>query len=478
MKFSIFSRLVIGYLALFLPISVMSAFSFFQLEELNRISSSIMQADKTIIDLTSELREVVSSETDYEKNFIVTQEKAFLNSIMQSQGIFRKHLGDTITVSDKVKSEELLLRVSNLQKTFDLLFNEQIRQYNEYRAVHRKLYEKQRESFVSKINDDLTSLIHSSEENIFNKIKVVSATLERGSQAGLGIMAVSLLLGSIILFFITRTISIPLSEMNARTREIAAGNFEGKLTITSPPEIAELATSFNMMCDRLKELDAMKADFCSMMSHELRTPLTSIKEATNLMLDGIGGTPTDKHKRLLTIITEESRRMIELVNSLLDLSKMKAGMLEFNFVDTDIASLVSMVRNEIEPLVESKQLDVQTEIDDLPKIRVDVERILQVLRNLIGNAIKFTPVGGNVRISGKKTHDAVRISVTDNGPGIPKEHLDRIFVKYQQIMETTSLKGTGLGLAIAKNIVMAHKGKIWVESGNGKGCTFHIELPC
>jgi two-component system sensor histidine kinase GlrK len=225
----------------------------------------------------------------------------------------------------------------------------------------------------------------------------------------------------------------------------------------------------------------MKADFFAAMSHELRTPLTSIKEGTGLLLEGIGGPTTEKQRKLLAILAEESNRLILLVNSLLDLSKMEAGMMSYDFALAQIEPLLKRAVAEVAPLVEAKQITVESAVDQpLPAVRIDAERILQVLRNLLGNAIKFTPKGGLVRVSARPRGNKLEIAVKDSGPGIPQEALLSIFEKFNQGKRADDLarSGTGLGLAIAKSIISSHGGKIWAESQLGHGSTFIFVLPC
>jgi two-component system, NtrC family, sensor histidine kinase GlrK len=224
----------------------------------------------------------------------------------------------------------------------------------------------------------------------------------------------------------------------------------------------------------------MKSDFFSTMSHELRTPLTSIKEGIGLLQDGVGGSISDKQKRLLSILSEESYRLIGLVNSLLDLSKMEEGMMTYHFQEEYLSPLVRRVITEMMPLIEAKKIQLQTETGGaLPVLKLDPERILQVLRNLIGNAVKFTPEGGQIGISACLGNEGVEFSVKDTGPGIPKENLKAIFEKFNQLPVKASewMKGTGLGLAIVKHIVTAHGGRVWAESDPGQGSTFIFVLP-
>jgi two-component system sensor histidine kinase GlrK len=241
-----------------------------------------------------------------------------------------------------------------------------------------------------------------------------------------------------------------------------------------------LAESFNAMCDKLKAAEKMKSSFLSVMSHELRTPLTSIKEGIGLLQDGAGGSITEKQKRLLNILSQETARMIGLVNSLLDLSKMQQGMMPYYFGDEHLQLLTEQVMKELAPLAEAKKIGLHADFaQDVPPLKLDGERMLQALRNLIGNALKFTPEKGSVAIILRTTDQAIELSVKDTGPGIPKESLDTIFEEYHQLpgKHPAGVQGSGLGLAIVKEIIVAHGGKVWAESGPGSGSILTFTLP-
>ena len=229
------------------------------------------------------------------------------------------------------------------------------------------------------------------------------------------------------------------------------------------------------MCTRLKEVDQLKADFFSMISHELRTPLTTIKEGTNLLIEGVGGTLTEKQGRLLAIIGAESNRLTGLVNSILDLSKMEAGMMKYTYEQGNIAPLIGRAMTEIAPYAESKKIRLEKRIhSDIASCRMDGERVLDVLRNLMGNAIKFTQEGGRITVAASPAAEGIEVSVSDTGPGISTERLATIFEKFEN---SDQKKGTGLGLAIVRHIVTAHGGKVWAESETGKGSKFTFVLP-
>ncbi|KPK01620.1 MAG: hypothetical protein AMK71_04930 [Nitrospira bacterium SG8_35_4] len=342
-------------------------------------------------------------------------------------------------------------------------------------------YNKEKELAVNGVLENLKLLKAHIQSSTYDKIKKLGEAEGNASKVAIVMGLISMVAGIVISIFITLNITRPLSEIKKSTGEIARGNFPDDLKLDSPPEITELANAFNLMCAKLKQIDKLKSDFFSLMSHELRTPLTTIKEGTNLMIEGLeNGKSTGKQKRLLTIISEESNRLINLVNSLLDLSKMEAGMMAYNFVPTDIARLINKVSREIEPLAENRNIKIHTALNNGSSlIKVDRDRILQVLRNLIGNAVKFTPDGGHVKVSSRMVEEGVNVSVEDTGAGIPADNLSTIFNKYEQVTlgGSNKIKGTGLGLSIVKHIIDAHGGKIWVESTLKQGSVFSFVLP-
>jgi two-component system sensor histidine kinase GlrK len=188
---------------------------------------------------------------------------------------------------------------------------------------------------------------------------------------------------------------------------------------------------------------------------------------------------TEKQRRLLTITAEESNRLIELVSSLLDISRLEAGMVTYHFCECDLNPLIDRVVRELTPLAESRQIRVEKKLSDVCRLSMDEQRILQVLRNLIGNALKFTPQGGTVTVRSASVERGISVSVSDTGPGIIREQAAFIFDKYRQaaVSGARKIEGTGLGLAIVKHIVQGHGGSVWVESEEGRGSTFIFILP-
>jgi len=238
-------------------------------------------------------------------------------------------------------------------------------------------------------------------------------------------------------------------------------------------------TLFKKAEEELKKVIALKEDFISIVSHELRTPLGPIKEGVRIILDGITGPVNDDQRDLLSTVERSANRLNRLINNVLDFQKLQAGKMSFNLQDNDIVELINEVHKAMLLLTKPKGLDFTVEYgQDLPKIKFDKDRIMQVLNNLINNAIKFTEQG-NIKIIAKKESSAIHVIVEDSGPGIKKEDMPKLFRSFQQLdlAKEKGLGGTGLGLAISKEIILQHKGKIWVESEPGKGASFQFTLP-
>ena len=232
---------------------------------------------------------------------------------------------------------------------------------------------------------------------------------------------------------------------------------------------------------RLKELDKMKSDFVSNVSHELRTPLTAIKGSVDNMLDGITGSLNEKQARYLTRIKSNADRLARLISDLLDLSRIEAGKIDLRPTNLSLVALIKEVAESLRPVAADKLINLQVLSHDAGiKAWADRDKVTQVLMNLIGNAVKFTPQKGKVTVAVEKNgNEWVRISVADTGPGILPEEANKIFAKFYQIAQQSKekTKGTGLGLAISKALVEMHGGKIWVETAGGQGSTFSFTLP-
>jgi len=231
--------------------------------------------------------------------------------------------------------------------------------------------------------------------------------------------------------------------------------------------------------EQLKKTMEAKSQFVSMASHELRTPLTSIKEGIRLVLQGKSSPLDDKQKKFLGLAQRNVDRLARLINNVLDFQKLDSGKTDFNIQENDANEVIREIKETTATLANDKKLSLITELDEnLPIVKFNRDKIMQVLMNLVNNAIKFTDQGG-VTITSAKEGKTIRISVQDTGPGIKEEDLPRLFHEFEQLTDISNRKpgGSGLGLVISKKIIERHNGKIWAESEYGKGTTFHFVLP-
>ncbi len=230
---------------------------------------------------------------------------------------------------------------------------------------------------------------------------------------------------------------------------------------------------------RLRKLENIRRDFVANVSHELRTPITSIKGYAETLLDG--ALDDKKHAReFLQIINADADRLRQLVDDLLDLSRIESGKMKLNMIPCDVRALVSSIVATLDKQATQRSIAIENEIPStLAKVRADESALTQVFLNVLDNGIKYNKEGGCVRISAHEKGPFVQIDIADTGIGLSKEDLPRIFERFYRVDKARSrqLGGTGLGLSIAKHIIQAHHGEIFVQSELGKGSTFSFTLP-
>jgi len=231
-----------------------------------------------------------------------------------------------------------------------------------------------------------------------------------------------------------------------------------------------------------KDLDRLKANFVANVTHELRTPLVAMEKSISLILSKAAGELSQKQEEFLLMAKRNINRLGLLINDLLDLSKLEAGKMDLKNRNVQIDEVVNESVATLNTWAQTKSITIEKRIqENLPKIGIDPDRIIQVLNNLIGNAIKFTPDNGKVSVGARLSEggSGIEVSVEDTGVGIEEKNLTKVFDKFYQIGErsSTDVNGTGIGLAVAKEIVELHGGRIWAESEKGQGARFIFTLP-
>ncbi|MFW6011401.1 MAG: ATP-binding protein [Desulfosalsimonas sp.] len=485
-KFTIFKRLILGYLLVLLIVIALGVYSTSRLDEMSRIIHSISSIDSETIGMANRIRDSIISQRSLERKYIVSGDMDFHLQFIEVEQYIGKNLDQISTLMDSEEKRRLISDVKKSHERYFSLVQEEVLLKKIASEYPRLKFSNQKEKLSDDIINNLQKVAESAETAMEKKIEMSGEIGSQASRVTAVITIGFIVMAVLISFFNALTINRPISELIKGTREIAAGKFDKHMQILSPPEINELASAFNHMCDRLKELDDMKADLISRISHELKTPLTVIREAVSLYPACNSEGSEEKQARLLGIIEEETERLITSVNKILDLSRMEAGMMEYCKEKCSIVHLLEMSVSKVRPIAESRGISLEIDTgSDLAHAFMDEEKIATVLDNLIDNALKFTPTNGRVSIGAslkyekksKNFHDKkaafIEVYVSDTGPGIPEQSLKDIFDKYKKLHD----KGSGLGLHIAGQIVKAHGGEIWVKSKYGRGSTFFFTLP-
>jgi len=287
---------------------------------------------------------------------------------------------------------------------------------------------------------------------------------------------IAIAIALLLTYFVANRISSPIKTLATAARKLGQGDLSQRVTIKETDEIGELAEAFNSMADGLERDETLRRNMVADTAHELRTPLTNIRGYLEAVQEGL----KQPDAELLRSLDEEAATLSRLVNDLQELSLAEAGELKLNFQIENVAALVGPAVAAAGSQAARKQVSLTSQLPPaLPPVSVDRQRIGQVLRNLLDNAIAHTPPGGSIAVSAEKQANTVKISVSDTGEGIPPEDLPNIFERFYRVdkSRTRATGGSGLGLTIARRLVEAHGGTIEAKSEPGKGSRFSFTIP-
>ena len=310
--------------------------------------------------------------------------------------------------------------------------------------------------------------------------------------------------GVFIFLYVRKNLVVPIIVLRDAASQVEKGNFSVRVEVGGRDEIGVLSQSFNQMAHALdlafrennelmrsleearitaEAANQSKSDFLANVSHELRTPLNAVLGFSEVIRDGMAGPVTEEQKEYLNDIMESGRHLLDLINDILDLSKIEAGKMELETSEFDMRELIERSFIMFKEKSFKHRIEAESVIGNgIGKIVADERRIKQVLFNLLSNAFKFTPDGGKITVNVRKIPgdpEQIECSVEDTGIGIKKEDISRLFKPFEQLESVLTKEhgGTGLGLALCKRIMELHGGKIWVESEFGKGSKFIFTLP-
>lgn len=447
-------------------------------QQVVHISESIVSKNYAISDYSKRMLENLLSMEENEKKYHLLKKADYLKFFTDARSEFEASLLKILALSGQNQDIS-----SNWQEVYD--------SYRKYAVLagYRKDGSENGQSDRIWIPEKVinTWIEKISKARLDNQAEVETATRElnrRGIKSvhnaliGLGLSSLVGLLGVIYLAY---SMIKPLKDLMRGIRSISKGRQSEPLKIHSKDELGELANAFNEMADRLRQEEQLRSDFISMLSHEIRTPLTSIRESVNMIEEEVMGPINERQHKFLQIAGTEIGRICDLLNHLMQASRLEPGALKLNYKPVDTYALVAMCVESLRPNAEAKRVSIISEISpETSDVYGDAQYLQQVFLNLVGNAIKFSDPQTRIwiRAGAVDKHKRLTLSVVDTGPGILEEDQTNLFNKFYRATTVREHQdGVGLGLSITKNIVEAHGGTIWVESQVGRGTTFSFTLP-
>ena len=481
MRLSIFWRIVLTSLLIIVVMAGVNFYALFQLRQLSALSTTLASQHYPAIELAKRLLTVSYGQLNSEKKYLAVRDATFLQHFDEEVEEFQRGIETLIRQERSEEGRQFLEQARQYQQQRLLLFNTELENTAGTVGTLSPDYEIRRNGLMDQVTASLEHYVDFHDAAIsagVGRSRESSAQAEAVTEQ---LVLLALLFGIGLAGIASYTILRPLRELQNHIKQIGQGNFRASLNIQAPSELRNLVDTVNWMGGKLQELDDMKSEFLAHVSHELRTPMASIQEGTHLLLDEIPGPLSEEQRTTLRIIADSSRRLITLISTILDLSKMDAGMMEYRIAPTDLKRITDMSVNKIRLLADAKHVQLVVESPaQRVWVKADSIRIEQVMDNLLSNALKFSPEGGIVKTQMTPGHKSgvLEVSVSDMGPGIPADELPHIFERFYQGSNKSkhSTPGSGLGLALAKKVVEAHGGRIWMESEVKKGTTVRFIL--
>lgn len=492
---SLFNKLFFGYLILSAIMILPCGVSIYNLLELENFATSVARHDLELSKTIEQLKAIPPSMEAEGRRLVTLYKKDAYKSLMSLIRDFK----DNLTSVQRDGPKEIIPIIHdielNLGKLEKLAGNANASS-PESRPPEITPVEAQREEEVKTLIADIMAGLHDLEKGVQQAISLRSSTISSLSSQAIKI-TIWVLAGAIVFFivftpwFLYRYIKRPIDHLRHGIKIVGQGHFDQPITIKSRDELGKLAEAFNTMAEKLKELDKLKSDFIGVASHELKTPLTSMMEAGKLLSEPKIGKLNEEQQELVTILNGSMSRLHGLIDDLLHLSRLKARLKAIKKRPFDITKIFSDITQTLEPMIQKKNLDIELVLVSWLKknIPVDKEGLFGAFINILHNAVKFSPKNGKIKIildhSDNYGNKWLRIGIIDAGPGVDKLETEKIFDKFYQIQHIRKKDGAGLGLAIAREIILAHGGKIWVESPPregvavlpGKGAAFWSILP-
>ena len=477
-KFGILAKLFAWYLLACLIFYATIILLFAHIKNQGRITSNIVNRNYQISTSSKLMIDALWSMAENQKKFELMHEEGYRNYFEDGLKQYETGLFNILWLSAS----------SSGDNPWDALYKELEAQFGTGKGDKEAAYVHSsapwlKDEVISKWVDQIQKARAANEQQIEEMVRSLNARGRKADELGIVGVLASLLIGLLGIIGFSFNMIRPLRELRRGIKSLSSSGITAPIRIHASDEFGELARAFNDMAARLTEEERMRSDFISMLSHEIRTPLTSIRESVSLICEEVMGGINEKQRRFLLIASRELERITTMLNHLMQISRLEAGAVEINPRAIDLGEFVEGAISRLVPVAEAKGISIRSEIaGGMPDFYCDSENLQQVLLNLLGNAIKFSPGGSAILVSVRQERAAkapfLLFAITDKGPGIPDSEQALVFNKYYRASGVREeVDGVGLGLSISKYIVEAHGGEISLRSKLGEGSTFSFTLP-
>ncbi|MBW2738104.1 MAG: HAMP domain-containing histidine kinase, partial [Deltaproteobacteria bacterium] len=465
MRFGIISKLLVWFFIPVIIFYVTIILLYMDVQKIEHISEGIISKNTKISLISKKMIENLIRMEENDKKYHLLKKDDYFNYFVLAQKEFEGNFVEMLELEHS--GMEISIEWRQLYKS-----------YQDFSTTFENLRKNESSGSLwihEAVTNEWIQIISELRAKNEHDIALGTMALNSRSQKSARNVLVGLMLSSVVglfvILFLAYSMIRPLRELLRGIRSVPQDRISKTVNIRSKDEFGELAGAFNDMTLRLREEERMRSDFISMLSHEIRTPLTSIRESVNMIVEEIMGTINNRQRKFLEIASIEIGRICNLLNHLMQVSRLESQSIKIVARPLDISSSITGCIHQLKPLADTKKISVEAQIaPDIPGMMGDPEHLQRVLINLLNNAIKFSDPESKVvlRVVSNKNRTQLNFSVSDNGPGIPEDEQSLIFNKYYRARGVRDhMDGVGLGLNISKNIVEFHKGTIWVKSTVG-----------
>lgn len=464
-RMGITARLLLWCLALIAVFYATTAYLLSGIDEIVADSGEIVRTNHEVGVAVQRMLQQLAKLEENRKRYEILQDDAYMEAVVRDLA----QLGDML--------EQTLAQHPEYQDEFEPLTREYSITLKKGAAPERLLMpDRTVAGWMERLREVRDDNQRAMEQRLGDLNRTASMASRRGLM-GLGLIIALGLTGSLLFAY---GVNRSLRTIRAALREFGRTGRATSVDVRSRDELGELAQALDRLTARLEREERMRADFISMLSHEIRTPLTSIRESVDLVGDGSFGAVNEKQQRFLGLAAREAERLSALLERLMRVSRLEAGRMDVSPASLDPHTLALTALERVRPAAAAKDIRLEAP-EPLPEsawsVRADAGQVEQVLVNLLGNAVKFSPRRGTVRLELRRNAEGVAFGVLDQGPGIPESERELVFQKWYR-GEAGTVEGAGLGLYISQSIVLAHGGRMWVEGRDPEsGCAFWFLLP-